>query len=101
MSLGNGDPLAFCGNPAHPQRQLMDLVVRNVNGIRLLSLLEDNLTLGVGVHENLVYSNAQGEIVLEQGEEANSIHIPYDKIHQLTLWMRRIAAECEGVPIPE
>jgi hypothetical protein len=32
---------------------------------------------------------------------ANSIHIPYDKIHQLTLWMRRIAAEFEGVPIPE
>jgi hypothetical protein len=51
--------------------------------------------------EILVYSNAQGEIVLEQGEEMNSIRIPHDKIHQLTLWMRRIAAEFEGIPIPE
>jgi hypothetical protein len=51
--------------------------------------------------EILVYSNAQGEIVLEQGREANSIHIPHDKIHQLTLWMRRIAAEFEGIPIPD
>jgi len=25
----------------------------------------------------------------------------YSKIHQLTLWMRRIAAEFEGIPIPE
>ena len=49
----------------------------------------------------LVYANAQGEIVLEQGEEMNSIRIPHDKIHQLTLWMRRIAAEFEGIPIPE
>ena len=51
--------------------------------------------------EILVYSNAQGEIVLEQGAEENSIRIPHEKIHQLTLWMRRIAAEFEGVPIPE
>ena len=51
--------------------------------------------------EILVYSNAQGEIVLEQGEEMNSIRIPHDKIHQLTLWMRRIAAEFEGIPIPD
>ena len=51
--------------------------------------------------EILVYSNAQGEIVLEQGEEMNSIRIPHEKIHQLTLWMRRIAAEFEGIPISE
>lgn len=51
--------------------------------------------------EILVYSNDQGEIVLEQGQEANSIRIPHDKIHQVTLWMRRIAAEFEGVPINE
>ena len=49
----------------------------------------------------LVYSNPQGEIILEQGDEANSIRIPYEKIHQLTLWMRRIAAEFEGIPITE
>ena len=49
----------------------------------------------------LVYANAQGEIVLEQGQEMNSIRIPHDKIHQLTLWMRRIAAEFEGIPIPD
>jgi len=48
----------------------------------------------------VVYSNAQGEIILEQGAE-DSIRIPYDKIHQLTTWMRRIAAEFEGIPIPE
>ena len=51
--------------------------------------------------EILVYANAQGEIVLEQGVAVNSIRIPHDKIHQLTLWMRRIAAEFEGVPIPD
>ena len=51
--------------------------------------------------EILVYSNAQGEIVLEQGAEMNSIRIPHDKIHQLTWWMRRIAAEFEGIPISE
>ena len=51
--------------------------------------------------EILVYSNAQGEIVLEQGEESNAIRIPYEKIHQVTLWMRRIAAEFEGVRITE
>ena len=51
--------------------------------------------------EILVYANAQGEIVLEQGVAMNSIRIPHDKIHQLTLWMRRIAAEFEGVPIPD
>ncbi len=55
--------------------------------------------------EILVYSNDLGEIVLEQvddpGEEAQSIRIPHQKIHQLTLWMRRIAAEFEGIPITE
>jgi len=49
--------------------------------------------------EILVYSNDLGEIVLEQvGDE---IRIPHEKIHQLTIWMRRIAAEFEGVPIPD
>jgi len=49
--------------------------------------------------EILVYSNDLGEIVLEQvGDE---IRIPHEKIHQLTLWMRRIAAEFEGIPIPD
>jgi quercetin dioxygenase-like cupin family protein len=47
----------------------------------------------------LVYANNSGEIVLEQVGDA--IRIPYDKIHQLTVWMRRIAAEFEGIPIPE
>jgi len=46
-----------------------------------------------------VYANDHGEIVLEQVKD--SIRIPHDKIHQLTLWMRRIAAEFEGIPIPE
>ena len=49
--------------------------------------------------EILVYANDHGEIVLEQVKDA--IRIPHDKIHQLTLWMRRIAAEFEGIPIPE
>jgi hypothetical protein len=55
--------------------------------------------------EILVYANDLGEIVLEQfddpAERAQSIHIPHEKIHQLTIWMRRIAAEFEGIPIPE
>ena len=53
--------------------------------------------------EILVYANDLGEIVLEQVDDPGrqSIRIPYDKIHQLTVWMRRIAAEFEGVPIPE
>jgi hypothetical protein len=49
--------------------------------------------------EILVYSNDLGEIVLEQVDDA--IRIPHEKIHQLTLWMRRIAAEFEGIPISE
>jgi hypothetical protein len=49
--------------------------------------------------EILVYANDLGEIVLEQVDE--SIRIPHQKIHQLTIWMRRIAAEFEGIPIPE
>jgi len=49
----------------------------------------------------LVYSNDHGEIVLEQGDHPNAIKIPHEKIHQLTLWMRRIAAEFEGIPIPD
>ncbi len=52
--------------------------------------------------EILVYANDLGEIVLEQvGRDANSIRIPHEKIHQITVWMRRIAAEFEGLRIPE
>ena len=52
--------------------------------------------------EIVVYANDLGEIVLEQVDgDANAIRIPHEKIHQLTVWMRRIAAEFEGVPIPE
>ena len=52
--------------------------------------------------EIVVYANDLGEIVLKQVDgDANAIRIPHEKIHQLTVWMRRIAAEFEGVPIPE
>lgn len=52
--------------------------------------------------EIVVYSNDLGEIVLEQIDgDANTVRIPHGKIHQLTVWMRRIAAEFEGLAIPE
>jgi hypothetical protein len=47
----------------------------------------------------VVYSNDLGEIVLEQMD--GEIRIPHEKIHQITVWMRRIAAEFEGLRIPE
>ncbi|HMC20629.1 MAG TPA: hypothetical protein VKL19_02160 [Thermoanaerobaculia bacterium] len=49
--------------------------------------------------EIVVYANDLGEIVLEQMD--GEIHIPHEKIHQVTVWMRRIAAEFEGLRIPE
>jgi len=49
--------------------------------------------------EIVVSINEDGEIVLEQ--RAELIRIPHDKIHQLTVWMRRLAAQLEGLPIPE
>ena len=49
--------------------------------------------------EIVVYANEVGDIVLEQVNE--SIKIPHEKIHQVTIWMRRIAAQFEGIPIPE
>ena len=49
--------------------------------------------------EILVYANDVGDIVLEQVNE--SVKIPHENIHQVTIWMRRIAAQFEGIPIPE
>ena len=49
--------------------------------------------------EIVVSINEAGEIVLEQREDF--IRIPHEKIHQLTVWMRRLAAQMEGLPIPE
>ena len=52
-----------------------------------------------GEPEIVVYANDFGEIVLEQMD--GEIRIPHEKIHQVTVWMRRIAAEFEGLRIPE
>jgi hypothetical protein len=49
--------------------------------------------------EILVYANDIGEIVLQQQDV--DVRIPHEKIHQVTVWMRRIAAEFEGLRIPE
>lgn len=49
--------------------------------------------------EIVVSISEDGEIVLEQ--HAGLIRIPRAKIHQLTVWMRRLAAQLEGLPIPE
>ncbi len=54
----------------------------------------------------VVYANELGEIVLKQldddrEEGVHSVRIPHEKIHQVTVWMRRIAAEFEGLIIPE
>lgn len=53
--------------------------------------------------EILVYVNDLGEIVLEQldSEAEHSIRIPHEKIHQVTVWMRRFAAQLEGIRILE
>ena len=49
--------------------------------------------------EIVVSINEAGEIVLEQSDDF--IRIPHERIHQLTVWMRRLAAQLEGLPIPE
>ncbi len=53
----------------------------------------------------VVCANDLGDIVLKQagdpGETGHSIRIPHEKIHQVTVWMRRMAAEFEGLRIPE
>ena len=53
--------------------------------------------------EIVVSINDLGEIVLEQGDsdEEHSVRIPHEKIHQVTVWMRRLAAQIEGLPIVE
>ena len=53
--------------------------------------------------EILVYANDLGEIVLEQldSDSEHSIRIPHEKIHQVTVWMRRFAAQLEGIRILE
>jgi len=49
--------------------------------------------------EIVVSISEEGEIVLEQSDDF--IRVPHEKIHQLTVWMRRLAAQVEGLPIPE
>lgn len=49
--------------------------------------------------EIVVSINEEGEIVLEQVD--GEVRIPHDKIHQVTVWMRRLAAQLEGLPIVE
>ncbi|HUJ14456.1 MAG TPA: hypothetical protein VL284_11765 [Thermoanaerobaculia bacterium] len=45
----------------------------------------------------VVSINDEGEVVLEQVDA--EVRIPREKIHQVTVWMRRLAAELEGLPI--
>ncbi|HJT17376.1 MAG TPA: hypothetical protein VJ853_08305 [Thermoanaerobaculia bacterium] len=49
--------------------------------------------------EIVVSINEEGEIVLEQVD--GEVRIPHGKIHQVTVWMRRLAAQLEGLPIVE
>ena len=53
--------------------------------------------------EIVVSINDLGEIVLEQNaaDEEHCVRIPHEKIHQVTVWMRRLAAQLEGLPILE
>ena len=53
--------------------------------------------------ERVVSVNDVGEIVLEQvdAHAEHSVRIPHEKIHQVTVWMRRFAAQLEGLPILE
>ena len=52
--------------------------------------------------EIVVSINDLGEIVLEQGDDdEHVVRIPHEKIHQVTVWMRRLAAQLEGLPILE
>jgi hypothetical protein len=47
----------------------------------------------------VVSVNDDGEIVLEQIDA--EVRIPHEKIHQVTVWMRRLAAQLEGLTIVE
>jgi len=47
----------------------------------------------------VVSVNEEGEIVLEQVD--GEVRIPHEKIHQVTVWMRRLAAQLEGLTIVE
>ncbi|HLJ73443.1 MAG TPA: hypothetical protein VKU62_02575 [Thermoanaerobaculia bacterium] len=47
----------------------------------------------------VVSVNEDGEIVLEQVD--GEVRIPHEKIHQVTVWMRRLAAQLEGLTIVE
>jgi len=47
----------------------------------------------------IVSVNEEGEIVLEQVD--GEVRIPHEKIHQVTVWMRRLAAQLEGLTIVE
>ncbi len=53
--------------------------------------------------EIVVSVNDVGEIVLEQvdADAEHFVRIPHEKIHQVTVWMRRFAAQLEGLPILE
>ena len=52
--------------------------------------------------EIVVSINELGEIVIEQNDaEEHVVRIPHEKIHQVTVWMRRLAAQMEGLPILE
>jgi hypothetical protein len=53
--------------------------------------------------EIVVSVNDLGEIILEQSgaDEEQCVRIPHEKIHQVTVWMRRLAAQLEGLPILE
>ena len=53
--------------------------------------------------EIVVSINDLGEIVLGQSgaDEEHCVRIPHEKIHQVTVWMRRLAAQLEGLPILE
>lgn len=52
-----------------------------------------------------VSATETGDIVLEQlssdaSGHTESVRIPHDRVHQLTVWMRRLAAEFDGLAIP-
>lgn len=49
--------------------------------------------------EIVVSISEEGEIVLEQVD--GEVRIPREKIHQVTVWMRRLAAQLEGLQIVE
>ncbi len=57
----------------------------------------------IGEPPIVVYANDLGEIVLQEvsAQPDHSVRIPYEKIHQVTVWMRRIAAEFDGVRISQ